>query len=158
MAHRSTSHALVAALALAVATALTIAACAAPPSSEAVKGAAAAPLVNTAWRLTHLGSQVLANPAGESAVGLKLEQQNPRVTGFGGCNRMFGGYVLKGEQLRFDQVGATKMACLDGSRMQLEQDYFEMLSRVSGWKIDGSSLQLLDAGGASLATFEAAAP
>lgn len=152
MAHRSPLHALVAVVSL------TIAGCAAPPASETVKGASAAPLVNTPWRLTHLGGLVLANPAGDKAVGLKLEPQNPRVTGFGGCNRMFGGYLLNGDQLKFDQVGATKMACLDESRMKLEQDYFEMLSRVSGWKINGSSLQLLDAGGESLATFAAAAP
>ncbi len=138
--------------------ALTIAGCAAPPASGKVDTAAAAPLVNTTWRLTHLGGQVLDNPAGASSVRLQLEQQNPRVTGFGGCNRMFGGYLLKAEQLKFDQIGATKMACLDESRMKLEQDFFQMLSQVSGWKINGSTLELLDTGGTTLAAFAVSTP
>jgi heat shock protein HslJ len=82
---------------------------------------------------------------------------NPRVrlTGFGGCNRMFGGYSLDGDQLKFDQIGATKMACLDPSRMRLEQSYFDMLSRVARWKITDNRLALLDTAGATLGTIVA---
>ena len=141
------------------AVAQTIAGCSAPPAiPERVADAAAAPLVNTHWRLTQLGERVIDNPPGAAAVGLQLQPQNPRVTGFAGCNRIFGGYLLNGEQLKFDEIGATKMACLDQSRMQLEQEYFQMLSLVASWKISGSSLQLQDAGGAMLATFSAGAP
>jgi len=135
---------------------LTIAACA-TPMPERVEGAAGAPLVNTQWRLTQLGDQVVSHAAGDSgganAVGLQLQAQNLRVTGFGGCNRMFGGYSLDGDQLKFGQVGATKMACLDESRMRLEQGYFDMLSRVARWKITGSTLTLLDNEGTILGTF-----
>jgi heat shock protein HslJ len=143
------------ALTLAPALALTIGACATPPVSEKVQNAAAAPLVSTQWRLTHLGGQVLTNPPGANAISLQLQSDNPRVTGFAGCNRMFGGYLLNGDQLKFDQIGATKMACFDESRMKLEQDYFQALSQVAGWKITDSSLELLDAGGATLTTFVA---
>ncbi len=122
---------------------------------ERVEGAAGAPLVNTQWRLTQLGGQVVSDSAGANAVGLQLQAQNLRVTGFGGCNRMFGGYSLDGDQLKFGQVGATKMACLDQSRMRLEQSYFDMLSRVARWKITGSNLTLLDTEGAILGTFVA---
>jgi copper homeostasis protein (lipoprotein) len=140
--------------ALAAVLALTIAGCVALPASEPVKTAAAVPLLNTHWRLTHLGGQVVTS-TGANAAGLQLDAQNPRVSGSGGCNRMFGGYLLNGAQLKFDQIGATKMACLEEARMKLEQDYFQRLSQVAGWKISGSTLELLDAGGASLATFAA---
>lgn len=140
---------------LAPALALTIGACATPQVSEKVQNAAAAPLVNTQWRLTHLGGQVLTNPPGATAISLQLQPDNPRVTGFAGCNRMFGAYLLNGDQLKFDQIGATRMACLDESRMKLEQDYFQALSQVAGWKITDSSLELLDAGGETLTTFVA---
>ena len=133
---------------------LTITACASP-APERVQGAASAPLVNTQWNLAQLGDQVISGSEGANAVGLKLDAQNPRVTGFGGCNRMFGGYLLKGDELKFDQVGATKMACLDQSRMRLEQSYFDMLSRVARWKITDSNLTLLDTAGATLGTFVA---
>jgi heat shock protein HslJ len=140
---------------LAIVAALTISGCNTPRVSGKVAGAAAAPLVNTQWRLTQLGGQLVANSEGASAVTLRLEPQNPRITGFGGCNRMFGGYLLNGEQLKFDQVGATKMACLDAGRMKLEDGYFQMLARVTGWKIDGATLSLLDADGTALARFAA---
>ena len=133
---------------------LTITACASP-TPELVQGAASAPLVNTQWNLAQLGDQVISGSEGANAVGLKLDAQNPRVTGFGGCNRMFGGYLLNGDELKFDQVGATKMACLDQSRMRLEQSYFDMLSRVARWKITDSNLTLLDTEGATLGTFVA---
>lgn len=135
---------------------LTIVACASPVP-ERVDGAAAAPLVDTQWRLTQLGDQVVGESTGADAVGLQLQSQNPRVTGFGGCNRMFGGYSLDGDQLKFDQIGATKMACLDQSRMRLEQTYFDMLSRVARWKITDNHLALLDTAGATLGTFVAVA-
>lgn len=141
---------------LTLVAALTISGCHTPRVSEKVAGAAAVPLVDTQWRLTQLGGQVVANSAGASAVTLRLEAQNPRITGFGGCNRMFGGYLLNGGQLRFEQVGATKMACVEAGRMKLEDDYFQMLTQVSGWKIADSTLTLLDADGAPLATFSAA--
>src|SRR5687768_14649502 len=96
---------------LACALFLTISGCTIP-SSEPVKNAATVPLVNTAWRLTQLGGQMISNPEGPAAIGLKLESQNPRVTGFAGCNRMFGGYSLNGDELKFDELGSTKMACV----------------------------------------------
>jgi heat shock protein HslJ len=144
--------------AAALLAALTSAGCASAPRSEHVAAASAVPLVNTSWRLTNLGDRVIENPDGGNAVSLQLQPTNMRVTGFAGCNRMFGGYLLNADQLKFDQLGATKMACVDQSRMKLEQDYFQMLSAVARWKITGSSLELLDAGGGTLATFTAATP
>lgn len=147
---------------MAIALALTIvgsmAGCASPPASEHVQAASAVPLVSTSWRLTNLGDRVIENPDGAAAVGLQLQPENMRLTGFAGCNRMFGGYLLNADQLKFDQVGATKMACVDESRMKLEQEYFTMLSAVARWKITGTSLELLDAAGQPVATFVAAVP
>lgn len=135
---------------------LTISGCTIP-SSEPVANAATVPLVNTPWRLTELGGQVISNPEGPAAINLTLEAQNPRATGFAGCNRMFGGYSLNGDQLKFDQMGSTKMACVDEGRMQLEMRYLEMLPSVARWKITDHTLALLDARGEPLATFAAAA-
>ena len=120
--------------------------------------AATQSLLDTRWRLTKLGDEVIENPVGERAVHFQLQAANSGLTGFSGCNRMFGGYLLNADELRFDQVGATKMACLDEPRMKLEQEYFDMLSAVSRWKISGSLLELQDASGAKLATFAAAPP
>jgi heat shock protein HslJ len=66
---------------------------------------------------------------------------------------MFGHYVLAGEQLRFDQVGGTKMFC--DVRMELEQRFLAMFQYVSGWKIAGNTLTLLNAENGTVAAFEA---
>jgi putative lipoprotein len=139
----------------AIVATLTSAGCATPASRE-VASAASVPLTQTNWRLAQLGAEVIPNPPGDHAVAIQLQAQNSRVTGFAGCNRMFGGYSLNGDTLKFDQVGATKMACLEEDRMQLEGRFFEMMSQVARWKITDSTLELLDAGGQSLATFAAA--
>ena len=63
----------------------------------------------------------MPNPAGTREVYFSLQSQNPNVVGFSGCNRMFGHYALAGEQLKFDQIGGTKMFC--DVRMELEQRF-----------------------------------
>jgi copper homeostasis protein (lipoprotein) len=133
---------------------LTTAGCTTPASDD-VADAAAVPLTGTIWRLTQIGGQLVDNPAGDRAANIQLQSENARVTGFAGCNRMFGGYSLNGEMLKFGQVGATKMACLEEGRMQLESRFFETLSQVARWKITDSTLELLDDGGQTLATFAA---
>lgn len=119
-----------------------------------VATASSVPLVATRWRLTQLGGEIVPNPAGDNTISLQLMAQNARAVGFAGCNRMFGGYALSNDTLRFEQMGATKMACMDNARMQIEQRYLEMFSSVARWKITGNKLELLDAAGQSLATFE----
>jgi heat shock protein HslJ len=45
------------------------------------------------------------------------------------------------------------MAC--EGRMELEQSFFAMFPRVSGWKVTGETLELKDADGKTLAKFVA---
>jgi heat shock protein HslJ len=75
-----------------------------------------------------------------------------RVAGSGGCNRMMGSYTLDGGKLTFSQMAGTRMACPDG--MDVEQAFHAALGKVATWRIDGETLELFDAGGASVAEFE----
>jgi len=118
-----------------------------------VAQAAPATLLDTRWRLTQVGEVVVPNPAGNREVYFSLQSQNLNVVGFSGCNRMFGHYVLAGEQLKFDQMGGTKMFC--DARMELEQRFVAMFEYVAGWKISGNTLQLLNSQGGTVAGFEA---
>jgi heat shock protein HslJ len=125
-------------------------------SSTSVKEAAALPLLNTQWRLTHLGPEVINNPAGEHAIHFLLQPSSTNVVGFSGCNRMFGRYVLEGPLLRFDGLGGTRMFC--EGRMQIEERFLTMFSQVARWEIAGAGLRLLDGDGKTVATFEASPP
>jgi heat shock protein HslJ len=121
-----------------------------------VKEAPTLPLLNTQWRLTQLGDEVIDNPPGEQAVNLLLQPSSTGLVGFSGCNRMFGRYALEGASLKFDGMGGTRMFC--EGRMPLEQRYLAMFTQVARWEITGATLRLLDANGKTAATFEASTP
>ena len=140
-------------LLLATAIALVSAGCG-TMGKKAMAPAAPATLLDTPWRLTQVGEVMVPNPAGSRAVYFSLQSQNPNVVGFSGCNRMFGHYVLAGQQLKFDGIGGTRMFC--DARMELEQRFLAMFEYVAGWKITGNTLQLLNSAGSTVAGFEAA--
>jgi heat shock protein HslJ len=135
----------------AIVGALTTMGCAGNP--ESVKEASSQTLGDTHWRLTRLGDEVVDNPAGEADVHFTLQQNNLLVTGNSGCNRMFGHYAVDGDSIKFDQMGGTRMFC--EARMKLEQQFLKMFEQAARWKISGKTLELLDAGGRAVASFEA---
>lgn len=92
---------------------------------------------------------VLAGETGPHAPFLRFD--GGRVGGLGGCNRFGASYEMKGVQLSFSPIAATRMACLDG--MAKEQAFFTMLGEVKAMKLDGDQLDLLDGKGKVLARF-----
>jgi heat shock protein HslJ len=121
-----------------------------PPTIKVVTSAT---LLDTRWRLTRLGEQLVENPVGANAVHIAMQSQNTNVTGNSGCNRMFGRYALENDMLKFDGLGGTKMFC--EARMDLEQRFTNALMSVMRWKITGTTLELYDERGTAVATFEA---
>lgn len=101
---------------------------------------AAPQLEGTGW--------VLAS-AGKRAPMIHFEAGG-KVSGFGGCNRFFGGYNQSGQKLTFSALGATRMACL-GNAMTVERNFFDMLGKVATAKLDGGKLLLLDDSGKQIA-------
>ncbi|HEV7607123.1 MAG TPA: META domain-containing protein [Steroidobacteraceae bacterium] len=132
-----------------------LAGCASAPAPE-IANAAASSLTDTPWKLTQLGGEVVNSPPGAREINLVLQAQDQRVTGFAGCNSMMGSYVLNGGEIRFDQIGSTRMAC--EGRMEIEQRYLAMFARAARWEITGTTLRLLDSAGKTVATFEASIP
>jgi len=120
-------------------------------SSEPVDEASTQPLLDTSWRLTQLGGEVIENPPGEKAVNFLMQPSSTKLVGFAGCNRMFGQYALEGASLKFEGLGGTRMFCQES--MDLEQKFLAMFERVVGWKIEGTTLQLLDGSEKPIATF-----
>ena len=140
---------------LILAPVLAFAACAsdAPPASTGAETKSTAELLNTYWKLTQLGGQVITTPEGAREIHMVLHSENQRVAGFSGCNNMMGNYVLEGDKLRFGQMGSTMMACV-GSGMELEKQFQAVFPQVAHWAIRGETLQLRDADGKTLANFE----
>ena len=136
---------------LVIASVLSLAACSNEPPAAGTKSTAE--LLNTYWKLTQLGEQVITTPEGAREIHMVLHSENQRVAGFSGCNNMMGSYVLEGDKLRFAQMAGTMMACV-GTGMELERKFLTVFPQVAHWEIRGETLSLRDADRKLLAIFE----
>ncbi len=112
------------------------------------------PLEKTEWRLIRLGRATVKANDLHRAPQIALDPESHRASGSGGCNRIMGGYELKGDTLTFARMASTMMACPDG--METEQKFLRALGQVKRWKIVKRQLELKDGSGKVVATFEVA--
>jgi heat shock protein HslJ len=108
-------------------------------------------LENTHWALTRVAKDRVGTMRREPH--LVLESKNSRASGFAGCNQFTARYQLSGRRLAFSRISYTRMACLDPRESRIEKAFLSALEHVRTWRIDGSTLQLLDARGAFLVQF-----
>lgn len=110
-------------------------------------------LLDTRWQLIELeGQSVPTEPAIRREIQMTLFGQDAHVSGFSGCNRFFGQYELKEDQLRFSEIAGTRMACPPPA-MELENKVLAMFASVTTYHLEGKFLFLLN-GQALLAKFE----
>jgi uncharacterized lipoprotein YbaY/heat shock protein HslJ len=114
--------------------------------------ASTAQLENTYWKITTLNGKRVFTPDGARDVHFVLTAETRRMRGFGGCNSLSGGYELEGDRIKFIDIARTLMACTND--METERELHEMYPRAARWKITGEVLQLSDANGEVIATFE----
>lgn len=112
--------------------------------SASQPGGAAAPaavsLTETHWNLIELdGNPVTAS--NESQPYIYLQVQGDKLSGSGGCNRLFGSFDLSGSSLQFHSVAATMMAC-PGDAMKYESQLADALRLTTGFQISGEVLSL----------------
>ena len=75
-----------------------------------------------------------------------------RVTGSGGCNRLFATATIAGDTLMFGGVGTTRMACAP-ALMDQEQKFLGALAATKVFRFDGPYLKFYDGNGAELIRF-----
>jgi heat shock protein HslJ len=74
-----------------------------------------------------------------------------RITGYGGCNRFFGGYTISGDHIKIGPLGSTRKGC--PGLTQLETSFFATLEAAKSFEQDETTLTLFDAAGERLAQF-----
>lgn len=100
------------------------------------------PLEGTTWKLTRMdGIPSAAIDREADFFTLEFNTADTMVAGRTNCNRFFGKYELKGNELDFENLGMTRMACPD---MQYEDAFVKMLDEVDRFEIKGSQLTLMD--------------
>ncbi|MDR7128641.1 heat shock protein HslJ [Algoriphagus sp. 4150] len=71
---------------------------------------------------------------------LIFNSENGLVNGSGGCNRIFGDFVLdKRKSLKFSQIGATRMAC---QNLSFENRFLDLLDQVRYYEIEDNTMLL----------------
>jgi heat shock protein HslJ len=111
------------------------------PSSQPAAGPKAVPLKETHWSLIELDGDPVTAPNEQSQPYLYLHDEGDKLSGSGGCNRLFGSFDLSGDSLQFHSVASTRMACADNS-MRYESDLLEALKLATSYTITGNVLAL----------------
>lgn len=116
-----------------IALAVGIAAC------KSVDQPKAKSLFDTRWVLKEMNNMPVMTPAGGKEIYLQLTQENGenRVTGFGGCNGLGGGFTLDGSVIDF-RIITTKMYC---DRMEAENFVTQRLDDANHFKINDNKLE-----------------
>lgn len=115
--------------------------------------AAAAGFEGPTWSLTQVqGLDASLLPTGPGAVTARFE--GGRVSGFSGCNRFFGSYTLKPDQLVIGRLAGSMMAC-DDKAMKVEGAVHRALSGTFRPVVSGDRLTLMSPGGEAVMNFKA---
>jgi heat shock protein HslJ len=120
-------------------TLLLLAACTSP-QKQPIQAQSTTTITDRDWVLVALGEQSLPAGRGSQPATLRLEPSTSRAVGFAGCNRFSASYTLAGDSLRFGPAVATKMACVDGDK--LESGFLAALPMVATYEATDSALML----------------
>ncbi|MEN8238599.1 MAG: META domain-containing protein [Actinomycetota bacterium] len=111
-------------------------------------------ITKTYWKLTEIDGRSATRGADGQELHMTLSDgDEPRVSGFSGCNRFFGSYKLEGKSLSFRPIAMTRMACAEG--MEQEIAFHRALEMVVEYSINDGALMLLAASRAVVLTFDA---
>ena len=145
---------------LVLALSLALAACAKPPQGEpttppsvtaaATDVAAAAPADASALSAHHWHLSDAKNAQGQRIEALFVNAEKPLQLDFkdgragisNTCNRMGGAYSVEGDQLKFDHLASTMMACADAKLMALDQEVGKRLEGSAKFAQAGDTLTL----------------
>ena len=119
-----------------------------PPPSDAGAQGSEAPsrsIVDREWSLVQIGEN--SNPLGNGGnpVTLTFQSSDGRAFGNAGCNRYSGPYTLSGSSLTFGPAVSTKMACEQGTDVEIA--FLSMLNGVRSYQATDSSLTLVGESG-----------
>lgn len=114
-------------------------------------------LTGPVWHLLayNNGRQAIVSALGRPRVTLELREDGT-LGGFDGCNRFMSGFTLEGGRLSIGPIATTRMACRGPEGAAEQADAFAAaLGSVTGFRIEGRELTLLNAEGTPAARFQA---
>lgn len=113
---------------------------------------AARELLNTHWKLIVLNNSDIPVTEKEREPYIVFDGEK-RVSGSDGCNRLTGSYTQENDQLKFNEIVTTRMACADSGEQAAA--IHKVLENVSRYTIHADQLELRDDTGLVLARLQA---
>jgi len=103
------------------------------------------PLENAVWVLESYDEK--GNPQDiiqGTKITAEFQSAEAKITGSGGCNSYFGGYIIEAKKLTIGPyIASTEMACLEPEGiMEQEQRYFKILQTAEDYEIQGNTLKI----------------
>lgn len=96
-------------------------------------------LQSTEWKLIQLGSNDITTL--KEPITLLFNEDQSRISGFGGCNRYFATCQLSGNRIAISGAGSTKMFCEE--TMKYEDEFLRLLSQAETYQVKEGHLQLM---------------
>ena len=97
---------------------------------------------NKQWTVIELRGIPIQTSGSVQDAHLIFDSDDQEITGFGGCNRIFGPYEIgKKNTLKFGEIGGTRMACQNTA---FENKFIETLASVRYYQQTGGQLLLKD--------------
>ena len=81
---------------------------------------------------------------------LTIHFEDSHASGSAGCNSYGGGYQVNGNQIKFEQIESTVMACADPSLMEQETIFMQSLGEAQSFEIVEGQLQIYRSDGEAL--------
>lgn len=72
---------------------------------------------------------------------ISLKALNQEVSGFAGCNRFFGNYILKDNLIKFQPLASTKIMC-ENSKNKIETQLLDALTSITSFSLKENELIL----------------
>lgn len=101
------------------------------------------------WQLVELNGEKPKDPRAY----IEFNETEKRITGNGGCNRMFGTYESGDGGFKTSGIGSTRMMCMKPGTMENESALFKALGEAVKLNIKGGDLSLYDSSGVVIAKF-----
>lgn len=103
------------------------------------------------WQIVELNGEKPKNPRAY----IEFNEAEKKITGNGGCNRMFGTYESGNGVFKTSGIGSTRMMCMRPGTMETEAALFKALGEAVKITIMGGDLRLYDPSGIVIAKFRA---
>jgi copper homeostasis protein (lipoprotein) len=124
------------------------------PGETCERASSPATLRNTYWRILRLGDAEVAASPDRREPSLILRAGERRFSATVGCNPLAGRFTLDDGHLSFGPVSGPRLDCPEPLGA-LEDQLLDALGTTAAWRIDGQSLELVDARGGQVALLQA---